>query len=93
LREAACGNKNLGLLKNQVDGKVVEYNDKQRWVKKSHLCLNWCMSDAKTVGGLGGAGVMVGKKGPPGYTSTRPPLKLMQYSVMETRGYTELTKT
>jgi hypothetical protein len=54
----------LKLLRNQVNGRVVGSKDKYRWVKKSHLCLNCCVQDAKSVGSLSGAGVMAGKTAP-----------------------------
>jgi hypothetical protein len=64
---------NLMLLRNQVNGRVVGFKDKYWWVKKSHLCLNCCPQDTKSVGSLSGAGVMAGKTAPPGCASTRYP--------------------
>jgi hypothetical protein len=64
---------NLTLLRNQVNGRVVGSKDKHWWVKKSHLCLNCCAQDAKSVGSLSGAGVMAGVTALPGCASTRYP--------------------
>ncbi|KAJ7327668.1 hypothetical protein DFH08DRAFT_816498 [Mycena albidolilacea] len=72
-RGADVKKSNLMLPGNQVNGRVVGSKDKYWWVKKSHLCLNCWVQDAKSVGSLTGSGVMAGKTAPPGCASTRYP--------------------
>lgn len=84
---------NSRLLRNKIDRRVVGSKNKYRWVKKSRLSLNCCVQDAKSVGSLSGAGVMAGKMPPLACASTRYPFGSMQYSVTETGGSIELTKT